>query len=184
MIDADGSTDPAGDPALRRGLGRAPTTPRAAGSSPAAAATTSAAPAAGNLSSTPCECAFRHSLLGPLLRLQRVPARRARRLRAAAGTLTQAARRLGRRIRDRDPDQHPGGRSLHGTSARSPSFEAERIYGESNLRTFRTASGCWHHHARAVHPLGRRPAQTVDNARPVVVDLPDRTMRASRSEAV
>jgi len=66
------------------------------------------------------------------------------------------------------------------------SFEADRISGESNLRTFRDGTRVLVTIMRERFTPRSRAASTptVDLSRPVVIDLPDRTMQASRSEAV
>jgi len=66
------------------------------------------------------------------------------------------------------------------------SFEADRISGESNLRTFRDGTRVLVTIMRErFTPRSRvAAAPTADLSRPVVIDLPDRTLQASRSEAV
>jgi len=65
--------------------------------------------------------------------------------------------------------------------AEVPSFEAERIHGESNLRTFRDGTRVL---ATIVRERVSRTPAAVTPSSPVVVDLPDRKSRSFRSEAV
>ena len=134
MLDADGSADPAEIPrfvaALLDGADFAKGSRFAEGGG--SADITRAAPRSATARSTRArQPAVRHPLHGPLLRLQRVlaplPAVHARRL---------------RRLRDRDAHQHPRGPRGPDASTEVPSFERQRMHGESNLNVSATGCAC------------------------------------------
>ena len=93
------------------------------------------------------ERALRHQLHRPVLRLQRVLARRARCPRPAAAPAPRPGA-LGRRLRDRDPDQHPGRRGRAARSARSQRRGAPHLGREQPARLPRRHR-VLDHHARA-----------------------------------
>ena len=144
MIDADGSMDPAEIPSLHRRAGRRRRLrqgqpvlrrrrqrrhqphprPRQQGSEPDG------------------EHPVPHPLLRPLLRLQRFPPRLHRGVRPAGRARHQHRRGVGRRLRDRDDDQRPGGASRSSRSPRSAASSTRASPARATSAPSATGGAC------------------------------------------
>ena len=147
MIDADGSTDPAEIPlfvdALIAGADFVKGSRFAEGGD--SHDITRAAQARQRRAQPGRQRALRDPVHRPLLRLQRVLA--PRRADAAAARHHAAApdrrrQAVGRRLRDRDDDQHPGRGRRHDRSARSPASSTRASTARATSTRSATASGC------------------------------------------